>query len=371
MSSTAPTLEPRSALCELARNGIQDYIYVIDVTGRLIDANQRFLAELGQNPAASANIEQIIVDEDRAIARRIWHGVAETRRPERSHRKMRNAGGVTRVLDVLESAAIADGKVVGIVGVARDVSEEAALEDRIWDTQVNSEAALEYAVRASLGLIKGYVFSLQRMDRLPQEQRTRYSKVIIEEIETLSRNIENMLVSRGHYDEAGEGELCDVVQIVREVIEVLKPEADRREIAFTSGSDQQEVVLHSHREAIFRILLNLADYCMLRVTHKGQVEIKITDSGEYIDILLRDTGSMVRETDIGNLFSEAVPAGGEADGGTIGSKIDLFVARILCDSLGGGLIARPTADGHMEFAVMLPRQAIFADGTGASMFQQQ
>ncbi|MBK6767053.1 MAG: PAS domain-containing protein [bacterium] len=373
MSSNAQLSESRSLMCEVTRNAMQDFVYVVDATGRLIDANERFLHEaikLGAS-AEGTSIESLIVDEDRSIARRIWQSVAETRKPERSYRKMRNAAGATRVLDVMETAAIANGKVIGVVGVARDISEESALEDRIWDTQENSEAALEYAVRASLGLIKGYVFSLQRMERLPQEQRNRYGKVIVEEIETLSRNIENLLINRGHYDEAGDGELCDVAQIVSEVVTLLRPEAERREIVLQVETSHPEVMLHCHSEAVHRVLLNLVDYCMLRITHRGQVQIRITDSGEYIDITLRDTGQSLSEKDVANLFCEVLPIGSEADSGTVGSRVDLYVARLLCDSLGGGLIARPTADGHMEFAVMFPRQAAIAEGPGTAMLQHQ
>lgn len=368
MSSPVDTGIEKPEFGQIARNAIQDYIYVVDRMGKLVDANDRFLSELGIQPSqlSSVNVDSFISDDDRMIARRTWQSVADTKRVERCIRKMRNASGNQRVLDVFETPLMKDGRVLGIVGVARDVTEESALEDKIWETQENSEAALEYAVRASLGLIKGYVFSLQRMERLPNEHKERYSRVIVEEIETLGRNIENLLISRGQFSEVVEGEVCDVNNMIRDVAALLKPEAARREITFIVPEHSNEILLHTQCEAIHRILLNLADFCMLRTTHTGEIRLEVADYEEYIEITVRDSGPTVRDAELATLLGETVPSTTETDGGTIGSKLDLYVARLLCDSLGGGITARSTEDKHLEFVVMLPRKAVVQEGQAAA-----
>lgn len=350
----------------IAQSVIQDLVYIIDNSGRLVDANDRFFNELGiqQKQSEDIHVGVLINDEDRSVAKRIWQSVTESRRFERSIRRMRNAGGNQRLFDVQETPYIKDGKVLGLVGVARDVTEEFALEERIWESRENTEAALEYAVRASLGLIKGYVFSLQRMERLPAVQRERYGKVIVEEIETLGRNIENLLMSRGQFAEASDNDLCNIISVSHDIAALLKHEAVRREIVVKCPDKEREVLLYTKCEAVHRILLNLADYCMLRITHSGEITVGVGDYEEYIEITVSDSGPEMSDADIAMLFSEVAPAALEADSGAIGSKVDLYVARLLCDSLGGGISARATENRHLEFVVMLPRQSVHPTSIG-------
>jgi len=104
--------------------------------------------------------------------------------------------------------------------------------------------------------------------------------------------------------------------------------------------------------ALERALNNLANNA---VGHGDRAELSMSESGDGIEIRIRDRGKGVREEDLDRVFEPFVrldPARNQASGG---SGLGLSIARSAVHSLGGRRIFRNHPEGGLEASIHLPR----------------
>lgn len=349
MNSATTNLSPNLRVADAVKRCAVDVVYILDRSGNIVDGNDRFWADLGNGGHAVQGHPMLntIPEDERTAAERTWDTILRHRRTERSVRKMRTPLGQVRVYSVMESPIESSGAIEGVLGIARDITEEAAIEDKLWNQQEHREAALEYAVRASMGLVKGYVFSMQKLESMPEAKRAHFSKVIAEEIDTMGRSINNLLFSRNVNDLMGESDIFDVRAIIGEVIQSQKAECERREIVLQFTPPAKDVSFYGHDEAIRRTVSNIVEFCILRLTHMGSIVIGIADCVEYIEVKIEDRGAPVNNEMIEGLL-KPWHSQGIAEAAMAGSRFDIEVARLLCDSLGGGLGVEAVSDNGVR-----------------------
>lgn len=344
---------------DVLRRASADHLLLTDVNGTLLDCNDRFAGEFGSggDSPIGKGLSVWLSSEELSFAQKRWQRLFSGSKAERGLRKMKNGSGQVRLLDFCETPVISGGQPVAILSVGRDITEEALLEDKLWETQETRDSAVEYAVRASLGLIKGYIYSMRGGDSLSESQRAKFGRVVMDEIEALSRTIENLLSARGlHDDSITPAELCDVKSLMSAAIVSVEAEAQRREIKICRDEPVDSVEMHVPEAALVRLFQNLLEHCVMRITHSGQIHVKLQDSGEYIDIQISDNGSSVSEDLLRTLFVLRPPSA-RSEETALGSRSALYVARLFAEAMGGAVSVRSSAAGGLEFHLMLPRQA--------------
>ncbi len=344
------------ALCDVVQRFAADLVFVIDRSGTIREANDRFWSEVGlsKESAGPAALLSVMAEDERALALRTWNTVIAHRNVQRSVRRMKAIKGETKVFSVVESPVTFGNDSSLLLGVARDITEESALEEKLWSAHENRVAALEYAVRASMGLVKGYMFSLQKLDNLPRDKREQFSRVIAEEVDTMGRNIENLLLSRGNGEINGESSLFDIGAIVEEAISFCRSECERRNISVSVQEPQTALNFFGQPIAVMRVIANVLDFEIMRLTHSGEIQISVNDSDEYIEVRIADNGTAVSQEQLEWLSGQG-RSGNEQFIALSAGKTDLDVARLIADSLGGGVIAGSGETGGMVFTIMLPR----------------
>ncbi len=357
-----------TALGEAVCASAKDVMYIIDKAGIVKTGNDRLWSELGLTKSQTGHVSLLasIVEDERSIALRTWHTELAHKKSERFIRKFKTAKGELKVYSVVESPIVADNSPSTIVGVARDISEDTAIEEKLWSAQEQTQATLEYAVRASMGLIKGYIFSLQKLDSMPAGSRDRFSKIIAEEIDTMGRNVENILSCRGTCQSNSEECVFDLVEAVSESIDFYKSESERRQIPLRFEKPKREISFFGQPLTVSRIVCSLINCALLRITHSGEIHIEIRDCDEYVEIIIGDTGCAVPQEQVDEIMSKASKSG-KQDNGTLGSTFDFNIARLLADAMGGGVIPRSGEKAGLEFTVMLPRSLYTAIQTDSCM----
>ncbi|MBI2859532.1 MAG: PAS domain S-box protein [Chloroflexi bacterium] len=103
-------------------------------------------------------------------------------------------------------------------------------------------------------------------------------------------------------------EPIDVVGLIREVVEAMKPQAEQKGLRFTCNLPPGEVVMRTHRRALSQILLNLTGNA-IKYTSRGAVGLEFGQryhSGRLMtEIIVVDTGMGIKEEDQGKLFDAA------------------------------------------------------------------
>ncbi len=259
--------------------------------------------------------------------------------------------------EVVVTPIIESGEVTMLGCLGRDITQEVVLERKLWDTAESHYQAVDFALRNSLGLIKGYVYTLGQATDVDHERRRRYVGVIEEEMYHLSAMIEDLLdlkrADAGHFETRGE--MISPTEYVHEAVEQCRPEAERREVQLKSKLPDGGAALFVTPEAFHRAVFNLVQYAVQQSLHSAVVDVELVDSTAYVELTIRATGAMLDGDEATKMFDRTV-RGGLACGSGIESGISLTVARTLVTALGGKVWVKCDKSIGLEIRMMVPRR---------------
>ena len=338
----------------------KDIMYILSPDGRIIDCNQSFLSTLkvDRSGAVGTPIYELTGAEDEKLCRRVIKSIVEQRRTERTTRSFKNRKAQAPVFELIESPMIRNGDVVMISGVGRDITQEVILEQKLWDTEEDRRSTLEFSLRTSLGLVKGYVYTLEAGENLSTDQRKRYMHIVLDEIDNLSKIVDDLLDYRRLEENSLtlENELTDLNECVTMAVRQFAAEAERREIDLSVEMDSDLPPIHLPPDALMRILINLIQNAIHHTMHSGKIEIIVNDSDDYVDIQVRDNGMGIPEKDLPYVFEKYYRGGGANDAAAPGAGLGLAVSKILVSALGGKIWAASKPGEQTEFRFVLPRR---------------
>jgi signal transduction histidine kinase len=155
-------------------------------------------------------------------------------------------------------------------------------------------ASVSHNLKNPLGAIKTILQVQIESPDLPQNFRSE-TKMVLEEISRLSLKLNQLLqFSRpailGNSAEAR----CDAAEILREVTEVLRPEADRRGVSMVrpeaQSSKAERLPVLIGREALNDILSNLVVNALDAVSKGGRIQVKAFQENGLSTITVEDDG---------------------------------------------------------------------------------
>jgi len=338
----------------------KDIIYILSPEGKVIDCNQSFysMLKLDRKEILGKHIIELSVSDDEKICTRVLYSIVEQRRTERTTRSFKSKSGQPQVFELIESPIIRNGDVIMISGIGRDITQEIILEQKLWDTEEDRRSTLEFALRTSLGLVKGYVYTLEAGDSLAIDQRKRYMHIVLEEIDNLSKIVDDLLDYRRLEENslAMEDELTDLNECVSMTIKQFTGETERREIEMKITIADELAPMHLPPDALMRILVNLVQNAIHHTMHSGKIEVIVRDSDDYVDISVRDNGIGIPEKDLPYVFEKYYRGNGTTDAAAQGAGLGLAVSKILVSALGGKIWATSKPGELTEFRFVLPRR---------------
>ncbi|MEO1576978.1 MAG: ATP-binding protein, partial [Pseudomonadota bacterium] len=242
------------------------------------------------------------------------------------------------------------GKVVGLFGTARNVSEqverEAALQAATRDAEAASRAKsdflanMSHEIRTPMNAIVGYtqlmestaLDSAQRgyLEHIDQSSRTLLT--IIDDILNLSR----LEAGRMAFD-AREFEIREVVA---HAVDMLAPQAYSKGLTLrTRVAPDVPICFVGDPGRIRQVLANFLSNAV-KFTHHGLVEVHVsverqTDRNAILRLAVRDTGRGISREDRQQLFEPFTASSRRTEGG--GAGLGLTIARALIHAMGGEL----------------------------------
>lgn len=338
----------------------RDIIYLLRPDGTFLDMNQQLMRVLKRprEQVIGSSMMSHLDKESAGMADRVLKELVNRRSPERSTRAFHIPGSEPQIYEVIETPLIRNGEVWAVAGVGRDISQEAELEHKLWDSVESQRYSLDFALRTSLGLVKGYIYTLGQSETLSDERRIRYTRIIEEEIDHLAKIIEDILDFRRL--EAGSYEFNqEVVQLqdcLRMAIQQFQEEARRREIELIVRMPEKIDPLYLFPEAVNRVLTNLVQNAIHHTLHSGRIEIVVEDNDMYVDLVVRDNGVGIPEDELPYIFETFYKGKGDESQSAQGIGMGLAITKTLVNAMGGKIWARSTVGTGSEFRVMLPRR---------------
>ncbi|MEX2467885.1 MAG: HAMP domain-containing sensor histidine kinase [Gemmatimonadota bacterium] len=169
---------------------------------------------------------------------------------------------------------------------------------------------------------------------------------IIDEILTLTR------ADAGQ--ETARWEAADLVEISREVVLAIRPQADTRNVALHLDDAKGPVVIRTDPSKVRKILSNLIRNGVT-YTRQGEVRVEIARSPQDgVRVHVRDTGPGVAPEDQERIFESFTQVDSSPTRSTGGTGLGLTVSRKLARLMGGDVTLESTRGEGSVFTLHLP-----------------
>ena len=377
-------IEQQRALLDTVFSSSPDLIWYEDDKGCYLAANPRFAALLGKTP------EEI---RDRTAEEVLPPHVAESMKgndllavesaiPLYTEERLTFADGHEETLDVVRTPLFnAHGELMGLLGVARDVSQRVQVESELRRTQQELKKAAAAANRASES-------KSNFLARMSHEIRTPMNAIIgmtnitkrklsdgtcptdevlnhVRQIEVSSAHLLGLLndildISK---IEAGKIELSeesfDLSKLAANVASIIRPRCLEKNIDFhvlLEGIEESRFITDALR--LRQVLINLLGNAVKFTPECGAITFRVRqldrkDGKTLLGFAVSDTGIGISKEGLATLFTPFEQGGGHISRHYGGTGLGLSISRSIVVLLGGDITVKTEEGKGSEFSFVL------------------
>lgn len=244
-----------------------------------------------------------------------------------------------------------DGDVTGAVGLFRDVTQAARLEQTRRDYVANVSHELRTPLTAMRGLLEPLT---DGMVTDPEDQK-RYQEILLRQTMRLSRLINDMLeLSRL---QAGtttiEQRPMSLIDLAREVADNYAPViAGNGQHLETRGFDETIPDVWGNADRVEQILVILLDNAMKFTPKDGVITIGVAGRDDHADVFVADTGCGIDARDVEHVFDRFFKEDRAHQGQ--GTGLGLSIAREIAEQLQYRLSVESKRDVGSTFTLSIP-----------------
>jgi two-component system CheB/CheR fusion protein len=345
-------------------SSVPDAIYFKDVRGRFIRANRALATRLGLDDPHQAvgktgfelpgHDQALSVHQQDEVVLR--SGVAQTYQLER---RVDQDG--EEAWDLVSRLPLSDpaGKVVGIIGILRDVTEQKRNQRKIVDAVARRDqflAMLSHELRNPLGAMVGAAELLRHGTPTP-ERSQRLLDVVCRQSQQMARLLDDLLeVSRVTQDKIElRKRLLDVRPIIEEAADAAREAMQTRNIELTVSLGAEPLFVECDPSRLQQIQANLLSNAAKYTQSGGHVELTAYREGEEAVLRVKDDGAGIPKDVLENVFELFVQSDRTLDRAEGGLGVGLTLVRGLVELHGGSVAAHSDGEGQgSEFSVRLP-----------------
>ena len=276
-----------------------------------------------------------------------------------------DAGGISRFLELVEFPVFSeDGFVIGMEGIAKDVTLDKKAEDEMRHAREAAEAAnrakseflsnMSHELRTPLNGVLGYVQILQRDPSVSSGQRE-----CLDSIENCGQHLLTLINDVLDLSKIESGNLeiekapCDLRKLLKGAMDIVRQRAISKGLTIQSEiSDQVPELALTDKTKLRQVLVNLLGNAV-KFTKQGQVSLRAHVSlNQRLDIDVEDTGIGMDEGQLEEIFDPFKQVeGGKAAGGT---GLGLAISRRLAQALQGSLRVKSQKGKGSCFTLSIP-----------------
>src|SRR5262245_56416317 len=259
-----------------------------------------------------------------------------------------------------------DGKIVGFLRVAKDITEKKRYERRLKELdKMKSDfvSNVSHELRTPLTSIKGSVDNM--LDGLTgslNEKQIRYLNRIKSNTDRLSRLINDVLdLSR---IESGRVEVrpttLPLTSLAEEVAEHMKALAAEKFIRIEVPPPDPKMTAWADRDKVTQVLMNLIGNAVKFTPRDGKITVALEKNGDdYIQISVADTGPGILPEERNRIFSKCYQVANADKQKPKGSGLGLAISKALVEIHGGKIWMDSEVGRGSTFYFTLPAQQPF------------
>jgi PAS domain S-box-containing protein len=284
-------------------------------------------------------------------------------------RRKRKDGSIFNVALAVSATKDKDGKTIGFLYIAKDITEAKQYERRLRQLdRMKSDfvSNVSHELRTPLTAIKGSVDNmLDGITGALNERQTRYLNRIKANADRLGRLINELLdLSR---IESGKIDLVPaelpMVSVAKEVAESLRPVAAEKLISLEVSDHDDEVLAWADRDKITQVLVNLVGNAVKFTPAQGKVTLSVEREGQAVRVSVADTGPGIPAGEMDKVFDKFYQVARVNKEKTRGAGLGLAISKALVEMHGGRLWLESEAGSGSVFSFTIPaRRPLEGDG---------
>lgn len=216
---------------------------------------------------------------------------------------------------------------------------------------------VSHEIQSPLTSISGFSKTLQRAG-LPEDTKQRYLRIIHDESERLSRLSDSLLqlASLDSEHHPFDPIRYDLTEQLREVVLACEPQWSAKGVELRLQL-REEVMVYADADQLSQVWTNLIGNSVKFTPSGGSVAVSIKDRGEWIDVIVSDTGCGIRPEEQERIFERFYKADKSRDKKVPGSGLGLAIVKKIVTLHGGSVQAKPRIKGGTEVTVTIPANA--------------
>jgi two-component system phosphate regulon sensor histidine kinase PhoR len=255
------------------------------------------------------------------------------------------------------SPVLMRGKPIGAILIFRDMSEEMK-NDRL---KMDFIGIASHQLRTPLTAVVTYAHMLEDNfgGKLSDIQQS-FVNVII----TASRRMNELVGTLLNITriEAGnirvEPKPVQVENIIQEILDEMKPEADGKRIKLSLNVKTQLERIKTDKLLVHEVFANLISNAIKYTPPGGKISVTITDRFNDIVISVKDNGYGIPVEDQRYVFIKFFRSSDAMKHDVTGTGLGLYLTKVLVDNLGGEVWFKSIKNKGTTFFVSLPRSSL-------------
>jgi PAS domain S-box-containing protein len=359
----------RERVLETIVQASPDIVMILDQTGHVREVSQASTRILGYeiDDPVHEELEAIVHADDLPGIRRDYARLLMLESTSLDIRyRMRHADGHWVTLDARGQTIVGeDGRAVGALVMARDITEDLTFESELLAAVAAAERAslakseflsrMSHELRTPLNSVLGFA-QLLDMDELTDQQEQAVGHILragkhllnlIDEVLDIAR------IESGHLAMSVEPVL--VLDVLGDAVDLARPLADQREVSLRvdTGSCPPRTYALADRQRLLQVLVNLLSNAAKYSQRAGRVDVSVAQTDGRASISVTDTGPGIAREYIDRVFEPFDRLGAERSG-VEGTGVGLTLSKHLIDRMGGEIVVESTLTVGSTFTVLLP-----------------
>lgn len=218
-------------------------------------------------------------------------------------------------------------------------------------------STVSHEMRTPLTSMKGFIDTiLTAGDKFDAPQKERFLKIVKQQIERLTRLVENLLtVSRLENKKIKDVyKSIDVVDLSRIVVDEIKSKHNHHIFKVEDGKNISKIL--ADYDKVHQVLTNLIDNAAKYSPNDTEIEVSFKNSpdNEFVEISIKDYGVGIPKEFIGKIFSKFMRIDNPLTREAQGTGLGLYITKTLVDSMGGKISVESKENEGSIFKVDLP-----------------
>lgn len=236
-----------------------------------------------------------------------------------------------------------------IMLLLKDVSELRRLETIRRDFVAN----VSHELRTPLTSIRAMAETLQEGAIHDEEVAERFVLIIQQEVERLTRLLEDLLVLSHAESKPPERVQFALDEQIKKVVERLRPQADKVNVTLNI-SIPPRLIVKANPDQIEQVLINLVDNAIKYTSENGNVYLVAESIADDVRIRVSDSGVGIMSQDLPRIFERFYRVDKARSRHSGGTGLGLAIVKNIVE-MHGGMVTVESEYGHgSTFTVVLP-----------------